>query len=720
MAQLSLLHSRALQTATVPTARKRSDIQGLRALAVIAVVLDHVLQWPTGGFVGVDVFFVISGFLITGLLLREHDKSGTISLKAFYLRRIRRILPAAATVLVLTSIAAYLLFNFARAQQTTMDAVWSFLFSANWHFAGVGTDYFQSSGPISPLQHFWSLSVEEQFYFVWPWLMLLIFFLDGRAAKWDKAHARRAIAILMSIIVAVSFAWAVLDTMISPTIAYFSTFTRAWELGVGALVAVFGSVFARIPNLVRITLAWVGLLGVFWSIFNISADMAFPAPWAAVPVLAAALVLIAGTGGTQRFLWPLTNRGAGYVGDISYSLYLWHFPAIVLLGSLIPEGTWLFTSVAMVVSVIAAVLTYHLIEKPVLGSRWLSGTPAPRSRRVSGGSMKAKVAALAALAMATAGITALALLPANVLYPAPSASAVAAAPNPRSVAVLEMTPEEEIYAGVSQGLASEEWPDFDPSIDDLMDLRAPQWTENGCLNVTRRNADLCIYGPANATKNAVVMGDSIGTSWLPGLVTALGAQGYKVHALTYESCPNAHVDIYPNAQIKQPYRECREHQTWAEQHVADMQPDLVVMSNSALSLNRLVSGKTAEAAYSEWKAGYILALEALPTNAKIVTLSPAPGAINLQSCYTPLSRPSNCIGDVSENWRILRNAEADASSDKGVHHIDTESWFCSGGRCPAAIDTTAVYTDSSHITRGYSEKLAPVMLRAFREVDVIS
>lgn len=237
---------------------KRPDIQGLRAVAVIAVIFDHLLHWPSGGFVGVDVFFVISGFLITGLLLREHDRTGRISFASFYKRRIRRIMPAAITVLVVTVAATFLVFNAGRAQQSAIDALWSLLFSANWRFAAAGTDYFQASGPVSPFQHFWSLAVEEQFYFVWPALMALIFWAASQSSI-SSTKVRQTVGLTMLGIVAASFAWAMSESISNPTIAYFSTFSRAWELGVGALLAVIAPLLTRLPSALRPVLGWAGL-----------------------------------------------------------------------------------------------------------------------------------------------------------------------------------------------------------------------------------------------------------------------------------------------------------------------------------------------------------------------------------------------------------------------------------------------------------------------------
>jgi peptidoglycan/LPS O-acetylase OafA/YrhL len=360
-------------TAAKPTVKSlRRDIQGLRALAVIAVIFDHLLGWPSGGFVGVDVFFVISGFLITGLLLREHERTGKISFVHFYRNRVKRILPAAALVLVVTVVASFLLFNASRAASTLWDAVASFFFAANWRYAAVGTDYFQAGGADSPLQHYWSLAVEEQFYFVWPWLMLLIFVIARRSGRLDNRRIHLVVGAMMLLISAASFVWAMNETATNPTVAYFSTFSRAWELGVGAMVAVMASSFSQLPSWSRPVLGWIGLVGIVGSIFLVQADALFPTPSAVWPVLATALVIVAGTGGQQRYLAPLTNPVVGHLGNISFSLYLWHFPIIIFGTSLFGENvlSLLLMSVAMIM---AAEFAYYLVEDPIRKSQWLTG-----------------------------------------------------------------------------------------------------------------------------------------------------------------------------------------------------------------------------------------------------------------------------------------------------------------------------------------------------------
>ncbi|MEV7693759.1 acyltransferase family protein [Microbacterium sp. NPDC089189] len=363
-----------------PPSRARRDIQGLRALAVLAVVGAHAFGWPRGGFVGVDVFFVVSGFLITGLLLRELDAHGRVDLRGFYARRARRILPAAVTVLALVATAGFVVFNRVRAEQTLWDAVWSAVFTANWHFAAEGTDYFHATDAVSPLQHFWSLSVEEQFYVVWPGLLLILVLLVPAAARTRRRLAWVVGAAAGAVVVA-SFAWALVQTGSQPTVAYFSTLTRVWELAAGAVLAAAAPLLARIPRGLGAAMGWIGLGGIVASFAVIDPEAtAFPAPWAALPVAAAALVIAGGVAGDprHRHLFPLTNPVSVFVGDMSYSLYLWHFPVIVFAAVLLPDGdvsTWLMLGSIAVLSL----TSYLVVEQPLRYAPFLGGR-APSAR----------------------------------------------------------------------------------------------------------------------------------------------------------------------------------------------------------------------------------------------------------------------------------------------------------------------------------------------------
>lgn len=304
-------------------ARQRLDIQGLRMVAVLTVFASHLWDWPRGGFVGVDVFFVISGFLITSNLLRSAERDDSRSARSFfwsfYWGRIRRIVPAATLVLILTCVAAALMFLALRANEVFVDAGWAFAFLSNWWFAIKDTDYFTADDSVSPLQHYWSLSIEEQFYFVWPAVIFLISAYVHRKA-WTHDDRMRIAAYVMGSIVALSFAWALFETFTSPTWAYFNTFSRIWELGVGALIACIAGRLQHLPGNLRPVVSWAGIGLIAASIFTISDDAGgFPAPWALLPVAGAGLVITAGIGAEPQYQAFLRNPVSGYIGNISYS-----------------------------------------------------------------------------------------------------------------------------------------------------------------------------------------------------------------------------------------------------------------------------------------------------------------------------------------------------------------------------------------------------------------
>ena len=356
------------------------DIQGLRALAVLLVVLSHVnVINLSGGYVGVDVFFVISGYLITQVIIREYTANaaqynglGWFSIRAFYLRRFIRIVPVAFLVLISTTVSAYLLFNDVRAQRISIDALWSALFLANFHFIGVETNYFQQGFSTSPLQHFWSLAVEEQFYLVFPTLLLGVVSLHGLRIFKFKLWWDRRIIILIGFLSLLSFSWAVYSTSNSPSSSYFSSLTRAWELGLGALLALFTHSSQRILGVrLRNLLSLLGFAAILFAAFSFTSSTPFPSFYTLIPTLGT--VLIIGTGinvetHPQSIFQKISRfRFISYLGDISYSVYLWHLPILIMASETLDTDTtsFKFKIAVLILIILVSALTYFLYENPI-------------------------------------------------------------------------------------------------------------------------------------------------------------------------------------------------------------------------------------------------------------------------------------------------------------------------------------------------------------------
>jgi len=370
--------------------RIRGDIEGLRAVAVLMVLLYHAgAPFLPGGFVGVDVFFVISGFLITTLLIRELARTGTISLRGFYARRFKRLLPAAAALLLFVTVATPLLLPRTRWASTAWDVVASSLYSINWRLASQSLDYLAQGEAPSPLQHFWSLAVEEQFYLVWPLLILLATwgvrgrFQEGRhqaAGGSGTASTRQlttAVLLGLSVVAVPSLAWSIHLTGAEQGPAYFVTTTRMWELAIGGGIAIGAAQFDRMPRRVAARMGWTGLAVVLGTGLILTTATPFPGAVALIPTLGTAAVIAsgpaAGRSGPVRLLGSAPMR---WVGGLSYSLYLWHWPLIVLATAWIGRPLTLPEGLAVVTASFApAWLSRRYVEEPVRRSRPLTARP---------------------------------------------------------------------------------------------------------------------------------------------------------------------------------------------------------------------------------------------------------------------------------------------------------------------------------------------------------
>jgi peptidoglycan/LPS O-acetylase OafA/YrhL len=674
----------------------RADIQGLRAVAVLLVALCHAnVPGLAGGFVGVDVFFVISGFLITGWLLRDSARSGKLSFGRFYSARARRILPAAALTLITTCLFSYLFINYVRALSVTHDALWAAFFLANFHFAAVGTNYFaQSQGVTSPLQHFWSLAVEEQFYLIWPAILAIVLFVvragslqrfrggkDRRPSlrTVDAPAMRRLLLVLAAGLIA-SFAWSVYDTSSNPTAAYFSTAARAWELGIGALVAVSSARLSRLPAAARAIGSWFGLVGIALSATWFSASTAFPGYAALLPVLSAALVLVGGLGqGSKRGAGLLLGRQPmRYIGDVSYSFYLWHWPFLIIAEA--HEGHTLSTWTNLAILVVAfgvSSLTYTFFENPLRHARFFV-------RRQWGLVLwPVSVASVVLTASLTMGAIESAASPSHggptTTLPLPKGIPGGKPLSPWEEAVLASVQPSRLATPVPANLT--------PPILNL---------QNDFFYLTNCDYEnFCHFGDTTVKRTIVVFGDSHAEMWMPDFVSFAKAEKWDLVALVKPGCVAQ--DWVTNKE------SCTSWDTWALGEIRRLHPAAIILSSeyahwigqSKRAWTQSVNGAGDEINALKGLAPKFLVMEDPPFMPKQPVDCLLASGATLGSCTFPLpSWYARMMGEVSHYV-----SAAHAS------FVPTSQWFCQAGKCPFVVENTITRIDDGHVSRTYAEEL---------------
>jgi peptidoglycan/LPS O-acetylase OafA/YrhL len=692
---------------TSPEPRRdfRPDIQGLRALAVGTVILAHAgFGTFAGGFVGVDVFFVVSGFLITGLLWRAAERDGRISLVDFYARRARRILPAATLVLVATVVASVLFLPLVRAYEITVDAVWAALFGANLRFTAVGTDYFATGEPASPVQHYWSLAVEEQYYLVWPLLVIGALLLARRLGR-RGPRARPVVLGVLGAVVVASLAWSVVQTQSAPTPAYFSTFTRAWELGAGSAAALLlagGPV--RAPRWVLEVVGALGLVAVLAAVLLYEPATAFPGYAALLPVLGTVALLVAGatprprTTAVQR-LFSLAP--ARVVGDWSYSLYLWHWPVLRIaedrLG--VRELSPLPLALALLVTVALSALTYRFVETPFRTAR----TWRPRLRGVLLYPLSL-VVVLAAVGGGRAWVDD--RLGSSDDNPAITTAEFAGSDLSADPAVA-LVQASVLAARDGQAVPS----DLSPPLLGLRQATAPLG-ECDYRTGTRR---LCPVGDEDAERSIVLIGDSHARAWTPGLDEVGRQAGYRVYNFVFSGCSASQV-VQADPDADRPWAACEDFKDWVLQQVDDLDPAVVVVATSAVSP---VIDPEGDAVGMTQDQERFRRLVARGFREQVRLLAPLTPRLVVLGDVPKLPRePGVCLssGDVDLGDCLFAPGPVMASIQRsfgravegvGGQFVDAQRWFCWDGECPSVVGRTITMRDSEHITPEYAEQLAP-------------
>jgi peptidoglycan/LPS O-acetylase OafA/YrhL len=676
--------------------RFRRDVEGLRAVAVVGVVLYHA-GYMSGGYVGVDVFFVVSGFLITRLLLDEARHNGRISFAGFYARRARRLLPASVLVLVCTVVASWFILSPLQLRTVLGDARASALYVANYRFAAQHTDYLGPHGP-SPFQHYWSLGVEEQFYLLWP-LLLFVLLIYARRVRGP---------VVLALLAVISFAWSVHLTTTNQPWAFFSLPTRLWELAAGGLLAFAANRLRTLRPSVAVVVGWSGLALVVWAMVRYSASTAFPGVAALAPVLGTVAIIGAGCAFSSRGPILLLGRPvAQSVGRSSYAWYLWHWPILVLAAESLGHAlSTLQTWVLIALSAALAFATTAYVERPIRMARELSWRPS-RSFALAAG--------LTGFALVTVSVTAQAMPElrghgiAAVLRPqlpasSPPRHGEASTAVDRVDAALTS-----IDAKLRTALGVRAMPaNIQPPLANAAADKATPFLDGCDDTYTDAVVHECAYADTQSPTTIVLFGDSHATQYFPAFDFIAQVRHWRLVVLSKATCPPFELTLFSPV-LGRTFSECDQWREQAFARIAQEHPALVVLGAARhydSSYHFSVYGP-------QWIDGIRLTVERLHRLAvPVIVLGPTPkppfdvpscvsGHLDdVQVCATPLTQAVNMEG---------REAERAAARGAGARYVDVSEWMCAEHMCPPIVGNLLVYRDDNHLTTVYAAWLTPVI-----------
>lgn len=666
-----------------PIRNFRPEIQALRALAVLLVVVYHLEpRILPGGYIGVDIFLVISGFLITSHLLREADRTGRIDLLSFYAGRVRRILPAALLVIVVVVAVTLLLLPSTLWESLGIQAVASALSVQNWVLAASSVDYLAAEEAPSALQHFWSLGVEEQFYLFWPLLVVAAF--AGPLRRWRTS----ALWIGFSATALASLAYSAYLGFSGDPSGYFVTTTRVWELAAGGLLALVAAQRAQtgrrilegIPAVLRNVLVLFALAALAGAAFTYSGDIVFPGVAALVPVLSTVLIIAAERTEGLLSLPPVVDSGPiQWVGAVSYSLYLWHWPLIVFAAQLTGGDPGPLESVGLLaLSLLLAQLSFRYVENPV--RRW------PTLSRGAGRTVLAGAAAVGLVA--TLGFV-----------PQQAQSALAEKQNKQAAELTSNPPPGFGAASLAQGMPaylgenrqivptlSEASGDF-PQLGDC--VQKPQSTQ----------AKECEFGNPSAKTTIALVGDSHATHWYQAVQALADANDWKLVTYLKDSCPFSKAQRTAEADGS---ISCSEANRETARRLAERGDiDVVLTANWAEPSYTSDAARGFAEAWSELEDAGIDVISLVDTPRPALKgyardcLAENPE--NPQRCVTPRDKalpPGDVTGEAGK-------------LEPRVQVLDLTDQFCTEETCPSLVGNVLVYRDKHHVSDTYMRTLAP-------------
>ncbi|GAC1452507.1 MAG: SGNH hydrolase domain-containing protein [Pseudarthrobacter sp.] len=707
-----MVTGRALVRAAVPrvsqgTSSLRKDIQALRALAVGLVVLNHL--WPhrlQGGYVGVDVFFVISGYLITKHLLGELERTGRIRLGQFYSRRIKRLLPAAFLVSVVSLVAAWVFLPFSRwfgIAQETMAAV---LYVENWTLAAKSVNYSAHNDAASTVQHYWSLSVEEQFYLVWPLLLVGLFLASSRL----RLRRRSLLAIGVTLVSVASLAFCIWFTYTNSSQAYFVTPGRIWEFGVGALVAVAGWKGSRAlslkPSAIHLTVAglaqWTGFGLIVLAAFLYDGQTPFPGIAASVPVVGTLLVIASGPKGPR---WSpnriVAARPVQFVGDVSYSLYLWHWPLIVVAPAIVSHtlGT-VDKAVILALAVGAAFATKKFVEDP------------GRSKLLPGASPGRVFGAMAAAVVVVSAVCGGLVLSLGQVQDAEAAKLQGLAGQP-------------CYGARSLDPQSDCRDRFGPAqVDGVGPNETPWFNAPECKLAAdpivvqdRTLLTECDFTEgAKPSATVWLVGDSHGEQWKTAIYEMAKLRKWTLKESLLGGCPfiDAKRVAFMGVQSAEPQlqQRCLEWGRKLTERISVDKPDMIFAA--AFGAEETVDDGTGRSQSEQYNDGVTKRLHQwADSGSEIFVLRDTPLTLHRSSpdCVAlNKETPLLCANALSE--ALVADPIADAAlgmSNPKINVLDLSDQFCAEQTCHAVIGGLPVYYDMDHVSRSYMHSLVPVL-----------
>ena len=631
----------------------RRDIEGLRGIAVLLVVLYHAgVPGFSGGYVGVDVFFVLSGYLITQILAKEVRERGSIRYGRFYMRRIKRLLPAVALMTIVVLGLSFAIYAPYEQDQLFKTGGYVFAYVSNLYFAHGSTDYLGFGAENNPLLHTWSLSVEEQFYFVWPLFIVASVTLFKRVGSIDRRIVWSAV-----VMVVVSFALCEVVLHYNQPWAFFGSPFRGWEFALGALGAMVPQRGAAEPRSRFVEAAgWLGLVGVFAAGSLYSPATPFPGVAALLPTVGTVLALRAGAARSSGALGrALGVRPLQEFGRLSYSWYLWHWPALVLGTALWGDLGLSVRLLLLLVSLGIAELSYRLVESPLRRNNVLGARPL----RV----------------IAVAGIVA--VVGVGFSIGLRKASMIAAA-SPGQTEFTEAERDREALACLAS------------------------WSNP--------HLKTCEFGEPEADTTVVLLGDSHGGHWIPAARAIVEERGWKLTTMVKAACPIAFTPMVYE-RVGRDFRECTAWQQEAVEAIEQMRPDLLLVSSTNvrdLSPAEWVEGT--ERAYTVLSAlvGQVGVLRDTPRSDFNVMACQARKEWGLSrligvshECSFPRDRP-----DARE---FLAIQQAAAAKHPNMHIVDVVNAVCPGTQCLARMDGRVAFRDDDHMSDPFSAHLAPVL-----------